>query len=168
MTYEVRPLRLDDAPSVTEIYNAACMAEESTHGFRRWNVNEMKHFLFERHPTFDSYACVHKGAVVGWTAFTRHNVLEGYQHTAEMSLYVQDSFRFKGVGSALAHTLLNRARCLNLHCILAMVCKDMPHVVAFAERKCGFSVAGCLPIVFSHSGKYRDILILEKLVAPLF
>lgn len=166
MSYEVHPLRLADLPTVTEIYNAACRAKESTQGTRLWSVKEMQDFLFERRPSFVSYTCVHKGAVVGWTAFTRHNVLEGYQLTAEMSLYVQASFRRKGVGSALAHTLLSRASDLGLHCILALVFKDMQGVVAFAETKCRFLVAGCLPRVFSDGGKLYDVLLLEKLVVP--
>lgn len=166
MSYEVRPLQLGDLPSVTEIYNAACRAKESTQSTRLWSVDEMHEFLFERHPSFESYTCVHKGTVVGWAAFTRLHVLEGYQHTAEMSLYVQASFRRKGVGSALARTLLDRADSLNLHCILAIVFKDMQDVVAFAERKCGFVVAGCLPETFSDREKQYDLLLLEKLVVP--
>ncbi|MCK1676473.1 GNAT family N-acetyltransferase [Bradyrhizobium sp. 150] len=164
MSYQVRPLRTGDLLSVTEIYNAACHARESTHGRRPWSVNEMKEFLLESRPSFESYTCIDKGAVVGWTAFTRHHVMEGVQHTAEMSLYVQASSRRKGIGAGLAHILLSRASILHLHCIVAMVFEDMPNVISFAKRKCGFSVAGCLPQVFSDSGKHYDIVLLEKLV----
>lgn len=164
MSYEVRPLRTGDLPSVTEIYNAACRAKESTQGTRLWSVKETEEFLFESHPSFESYTCVAKGAVVGWTAFTRYRVREDLKHTAEMSLYVQESFRRKGIGSALAHTLLNRASILNVHCIVAMAFENRPNDVAFAERKCGFSVAGCLPEVFSDGGKHFDVLVLERLI----
>ncbi|MHC4049470.1 GNAT family N-acetyltransferase [Bradyrhizobium sp. 25ACV] len=164
MSYQVRPLRTGDLPSVTEIYNAACHARESTQGTRPWSVNEMKEFLFEQRPSFESYTCVDEGAVVGWTAFTRYRVREDVRHTAEMSLYVQESFRHKGIGSILAKTLLNRANSHNLHCVFAMVFKDMPDVVSFAERNCGFSLAGCLREVFSDNGKHYDILVLERLV----
>lgn len=166
MSYEVRPLRSGDLPSVTEIYNTACGVRESTQGTRPWSVKEMKEFLFELRPSFESYTCVDRGAVVGWTALTRHHVREGLKQTAEMSLYVQRSSRRRGIGSALAHTLLSRASILNLHCILAMVFKDMPHVVSFAEKKCGFSVAGCLPDVFTNNGKHYDIVVFQKLVVP--
>ncbi|XSC42568.1 N-acetyltransferase family protein [Bradyrhizobium sp. RDT10] len=166
MSYQVRPLRKGDLSSVTEIYNAACRARESTQGTRPWSVEEMKEYLFETRPSFESYTCVDKDTVVGWTALTRYRVREDVKHTAEMSLYVQESFRRKGIASALAHTLLNRASILNLHCIFAIVFKDMPHVVSFAERKCGFSVAGCLPEVFSDSGKHYDILVFERVIVP--
>ncbi|MFG3594565.1 GNAT family N-acetyltransferase [Bradyrhizobium sp. RDI18] len=166
MSYQVRRLRTGDLPSVTEIYNAACHARESTQGTRPWSVKEMQEFLFESHPSFESFTCVDKGAVVGWTALTRYRVREDVKHTAEMSLYVQESFRRKGVGSVLAYTLLNRASLLNLHCIFAMLFKDMPDSISFAERKCGFSVAGCLPEIFSCSGKHYDLLVLERLIVP--
>lgn len=167
MSYEVRPLRSGDLPSVTDIYNAACCARESTQGARPWTVTEMKGFLFESLPSFDSYVCVDKGAVVGWTALTRYRVREDVKHTAEMSLYVQESFRRKGIGVALADTVLYRASPLNLRCIFAMLFKDAPEVVSFAERKCGFSVAGCLPELFCYHGKHYDILLLERLFVPL-
>lgn len=166
MSYQVSPLRTGDLPSVTEIYNTACRARESTQGTRPWSDNEMKEFLFESRPSFESYTCMDKGAVVGWTAFTRYRVREDVKHTAEMSLYVQERFRRKGIGSALANTLLNRASCLNLHCIFAMVFKDSPEVASFAERNCGFSLAGCLPEVFSDGVKHYDILVLQRLIVP--
>ncbi|ASY61067.1 putative acetyltransferase (plasmid) [Sinorhizobium sp. CCBAU 05631] len=126
----------------------------------------MQEFLFESRPALASFVCVDKGSLVGWTAFTPFRVKEDAEHTAEMSLYVHGSFRRKGVGMALAHTLLNRASLLDLHCIFAIVFKEMPEVVSFAERNCGFSVAGCLPEVFSDNGKYYDVLVLERLIAP--
>ncbi|EHH04867.1 putative phosphinothricin acetyltransferase [Mesorhizobium amorphae CCNWGS0123] len=122
----------------------------------------MREFLFESHPSLESYTCVDKGAVVGWTAFTPFRVKEDADQTAEMSLYVQEAFRRKGIGTALAKTLLNRAAILDLHCIFAIVFKDMPNVISFAERKCGFSVAGCLSELFSDRGKHYDLLVLER------
>ncbi|UPK05834.1 GNAT family N-acetyltransferase [Bradyrhizobium sp. 170] len=165
MWCQVSPLRTDDLPSVTEIYNAACHARESTQGTRPWSVKEMEEFLFAS-PSFESYTCVNNGSVVGWAALTRYRVREDVKHTAEMSLYVQKSFRCKGAGSALAYTLLNRASLLNVHCIFAMLFKDMPDSVSFAERKCGFSVTGCLPEIFSGSGRNYDLLVLERLIVP--
>ncbi|UFW51336.1 MULTISPECIES: GNAT family N-acetyltransferase [Bradyrhizobium] len=165
MSYQVRSLLTSDLATVTEIYNSACRARESTQGMRSWSINEMKDFLFESRSSFEAYACVDKDAVVGWTAFTPLRG-EDAKQTAEMSLYVQESCRRKGIGSALAHALLKRASILELHCVFAMAFKDMPHVAYFAERKCGFSIAGCLPEVFSHSGKHYDILVFEKLIEP--
>lgn len=166
MSYEVRPLRAGDLAIVTEIYNAACRARESTQGTGSWSVTEMKEFLFESCPSFESYVCVDNGSVVGWTALTRHHITEGLKHTAEMSLYVQESYRRRGIGSALADTLLNRASILNLHCILGIVFKDMCDAISFAERKCGFSLAGCVPEVFADDGGHYDILVFEKLIVP--
>lgn len=126
----------------------------------------MKAFILEGSPSFESYTCMDNGTVVGWTALTRFCVREDVKHTAEMSLYVQESFRRQGIGTTLARTLLNRARILNLHCVFAIIFKDKPHAPSFAETKCGFTVAGCLPEAFSDSGKHYDVLVVEKLIAP--
>lgn len=126
----------------------------------------MKEFLFESDPSFESYACVDNDVVVGWAALTRYRVREDVNETAEMSLYVQMSFRRKGIGCALSQTLLNRASRLNLRCIFAIIFSDKADVVSFAEKKCGFSVAGCLPEVFSYSGNHYDVLVFEKSIAP--
>lgn len=166
MSYQVRSLRATDLPSVTEIYNIACHARESTQGTRPWSLKEMNEFLFESTPSFESYACVDNGTVVGWTALTRYRVREDINETAEMSLYVRPVFRRMGIGSALARTLLARASILNLHCIFAIVFRDRPNVVSFAERKCGFSVSGCLPGVFSDGAGHCDLLVFERLFAP--
>jgi|GEM_PF-500911 len=165
LSHELRLMQIDDLPGVTGIFNAASRARESTHGMRLWGVDEMRKFLFESPPIFESFVAVSDGGVVGWTALTRHHLRDGYKHTAEMSLYVQPSFRRKGIGTALAETILSRASALNLHNILAIVFKDVPYVIASAEKRFGFSIAACFPEAFDDNGKYHDILILEKLVA---
>ncbi|MET4222636.1 L-amino acid N-acyltransferase YncA [Bradyrhizobium sp. LB14.3] len=165
MRYEVRSLQTVDLPEVTDVYNAACRNRESTHGRRPWSVTEMSEFLFGR-PSFVAYTRITKGGVIGWTALTRHHDNEGLRQTAEMSLYVQAAFRSQGVGSALAHAVLSRASTDNLHCILAMIFADIPKVISFAERKCGLSVAGCLPGAFSDSLTNYDVLVLQKLIVP--
>lgn len=126
----------------------------------------MKEFLLESRPSFASYACVDSGAVVGWAALTRYRVREDVRHTAEMSVHVLKSFRGRGIGSALARTLMDQAPLLDLRCVFAMVFKDMPEAAAFAERRCRFSAAGCLPEVFSDSGKHYDILVFERIIVP--
>ncbi|EHR00848.1 GNAT family N-acetyltransferase [Bradyrhizobium sp. WSM471] len=163
MSYQVRRLRAGDLPSVTEIYNAACRARESTQGMRPWSVKEMEEFITESHLGVEAYTCASNGAVVGWAAFTPYRVREDVRHTAEMSIYVQHSARRKGVGCALVRTLLNRAKILDLHCVLAMTFEDTPDVVSFIEKH-AFSRAGCFPEIFSNGGKYSDILIFEKLI----
>lgn len=162
--HQVVRLRTEDLQAVTDIYNTACRARESTQGIRPWSVDKMKPFLFETRPSFESYSCLINGAVTRWTAFTRYSLNEDVKHTAEMSLYVQEPFRRMGVGTALANTLLNRARILDLHCIFAIVFKEPSYVASFAERKCGFSVVGSFPEVFSNEGKHYDLLVLEKLI----
>lgn len=124
----------------------------------------MREFLFASHASLQSFVCVENGAVVGWTALTPFRVKEDAKHTAEMSLYVQESCRCRGIGSALAHALLKQATILDLHCIFVMVFKDMPAGISFAERNCGFSITGCLPELFADGGKFYDILVLERLV----
>ncbi|WP_092304013.1 GNAT family N-acetyltransferase [Bradyrhizobium sp. Ghvi] len=161
MTYELRPIRADDLLSITGIYNAA---RESTRGTRSWDVSEMKQFLFASRPSIEGYACVDGDAVVGWSALTRHHAGEGLKHTAEMSLYVQEDLRRRGIGALLANTLLERAPTLNLHCILALALKDTPDVLSFAQIKCGFSVAGCIPELFSDGERHYDIVVFEKLI----
>lgn len=164
MRHQVVRLRTEDLRSVTDVYNAACRARESTQGTRPWSVDDMNTFLFETRPSFESYCCLINGAVAGWAAFTRYSVKEDVKHTVEMSLYVQKSFRRMGVGTALANTLLKRARILDLHCIFAIVFREPPYVASFATGKCGFSDVGCLPEVFSDEGKHHDLLVLEKLM----
>jgi len=164
MRHQIVRLRTQDLRAVTDIYNAACRSKESTQGTRPWSVDEMRTFLFETRPSFESYSCLIDEAVAGWAAFTRYSVKEDVKHTAEMSLYVQEPFRRRGVGTGLANTLLNRARILDLHCIFAIVFKEPSYVASFAERKCDFSVVGCLPEVFSSGGKHYDLLVLEKLM----
>lgn len=166
MRYEVRRLQTSDLPEVTDIYNAAYRDRESTQGTRPWSVTEMKDFLFALRPSFVSYTCIRNGSVIGWTTLTRHHVNEGLRHTAELSLYVQGQCRGKGVGSVLAQTVLSRSNTAKLHCILATAFADLPKAISFAERKCGLSVAGCLPGALHHSGTNYDILVLQRLMMP--
>lgn len=164
MPYKVRRMRSDDLRGVTEIYNSSCIARESTHGTRVWTVKEMEGFLLTPERSFEGFVCVDGERVVGWTALTPYRVSEDVKHTAELSLFVEEQSRRKGIGATLSHTILTRAPSLDLHCVFALLFEDAPAVVSFAKNKCGFSVVGCIPEIFSYRGKNYGISIVERVV----
>ncbi|WP_340162417.1 GNAT family N-acetyltransferase [Bradyrhizobium sp. DOA9] len=129
---------------------------------RLWTEEEMKQFLFESMPAYESYVCLKGETVLGWAAFTRYQVQENVLGTVEMSVYVHQNARRNGVGSTLCRSLLRRATTLHIHSVFCLGFREST-AHSFAQ-KCGFTLTGCFPKFFSENGNARDIMLYERLI----
>ena len=56
---------------------------------------------------------------MGWASLTKWSDRPAYYQTAETSFYVSEAFRGRGIGNALKERLIEEARRLGFHTLLA-------------------------------------------------
>lgn len=104
-------------------------------------------------------ACKNDGSVVGFGSYGPFRSYEGYNRTVELSLYVADAERGKGIGSAILTTLIQQARTQEKHVMVAAI----THGNAASEalhRRFGFETAGVLREVGVKRGRWLDLLLM--------
>lgn len=101
--------------------------------------------------------------VAGFGTFGDFRSFPGYRFTVEHSVHVRADRRGSGIGQALVIELIQRARTLGKHCMIAGVDGDNKGSIRFHERL-GFQQVGRLPQVGNKFDRWLDLVFLQKIL----
>jgi L-amino acid N-acyltransferase YncA len=157
---------LADLPRIVEIYNATIPSRQVTADLEPISVESRMQWFCEHQPEsrplwvfeFDS-------RVLAWLSFSSFYGRPAYCHTAELSLYVDESVRRTGLGTYLLKEAIAHAPYLNLNRLLAFIFGHNTPSLALFEKQ-GFECWGGLPGVAVLDGAEKDLLILGYVVKP--
>lgn len=100
------------------------------------------------------------GAVLGYASFGDWRAFDGYRHTIEHSVYVRQDARGLGIGEALMRALIDRAKALGKHAMVAGIeAGNAPSIRL--HKKLGFAEVGLLPQVGMKFGNWLDLAFLQ-------
>jgi L-amino acid N-acyltransferase YncA len=104
----VSALRLataEDAAAIANIYRP--IVESTAVSFETGAVgdDEMRRRIVETRPTYPWLVCDLDGVIAGYAYASRHRVRAAYQWSVDVSVYVDPSFRRRGVGRGLYTSL---------------------------------------------------------------
>ena len=103
------------------------------------------------------------GEVVGFATFGDFRAWPGYRFTVEHTVHVRADWRGRGVGRVLMLPLLERARALGKHVMIAGVDADNLGSIRFHERL-GFERSGHLREVGFKFGRRLDLVFLQRML----
>jgi phosphinothricin acetyltransferase len=159
----IRRARLDDVAAITEIYNEAILTTTATFDTEPKTLAERTAWLEshdERHPVL---VAVVGGAVVGWASITRWSDRCAYDDTAETSFYVKSDHRGLGIGRRLKAAIIDEARRLRFHTLIARVAEGSDASLHLNQRS-GFVRVGTLREVGRKFGRLLDVHILQLML----
>jgi L-amino acid N-acyltransferase YncA len=152
-----------DVPEITAIYNEAILTTVATFDTELKTVEERAQWLQshdERHPVIVALV---DGRVVGWSSLTRWSERSAYDDTAETSFYVYSTHRGRGIGRMLKEAIIEEARRLKFHTIIARVAEGSNESIHLNESV-GFAHVGTLKEVGRKFGRILDVHIYQKLL----
>lgn len=163
MTVTIRHANQNDAAAIADIYNEAIRATTATFDTEPISAEERVGWLKahdQRHPVL--VAQLH-GKVVGWAALTMWSDRPAYSQTAESSFYVAEHFRGQGVGRALKERLIEEARRLGYHTILARVAEESDASIR-VNASFGFQHVGTMKEVGFKFGRRLDVHLMQLML----
>lgn len=158
----IRRATHEDVPAITAIYNRAVLTSTVSFDLEPKSVEDREHWLTRREPRHPVIVAEHDGVVTGWGALSRFAERPAWDHTAEISVYVDESCRRHGIGRALSLALLDDAPRLGVHVIVARICTENLGSIAMV-RALGFAEAGTLHEVGYKFGRWLDVVTWEFL-----
>jgi len=99
------------------------------------------------------------GQVLGYASFGDWRAFDGYRHTVEHSVYVRQGHRGAGIGKALMQRLIERARGLGKHVMVAGI-EAGNEASLRLHQDLGFEQTGTLKEVGQKFGQWLDLTFL--------
>lgn len=100
------------------------------------------------------------GEVLGYATFGEWRAFDGYRHTVEHSVYVLSNQRGGGIGRALMIQLIERAKDLGKHVMVAGIEAGNTASIRLHE-KLGFENVGLLSEVGTKFGNWLDLAFMQ-------
>ena len=160
----IRPAALADAPAIAAIYNEAILTTTATFDTETKSVEDRIAWLAahdERHPVI---VAEFEGQVVGYACLSRWSDRRAYDDTAETSFYVKSECRGLGVGRRLKEAILDEARRLGYHSLIARVAQGSEESLHI-NLSMGFVLVGTLKEVGLKFGKRLDVHVMQKMLS---
>ena len=157
---KIRDARVSDLPAIVKIYNAAIVTRISTAQLEPVTIEARRNWLKEhssdRHPF---WVLEIEGQIAGWLTLKPFLPRAAYRDTAEVSVYVDEKFRRRGIGRALLAEAIARAPSLRINAMVGLIFAHNQSSLRLFEQL-GFEKWGYLPRVARLDEIERDVMIM--------
>ena len=151
-----------DLPAIVEIYNEAIRGRISTAQLEEVSVEQRLPWFREHsaksHPLWVAEI---DRQIAGWFSFHSFIRRAAYRGTAEISVYVSEKFRGRGVGKALLEKAIADSPDLQISALIGCIfAHNEPSLRLFARL--GFERWGFLPRVALVDGVDRGVVVMGR------
>ena len=153
----IRPITQDDIASCLDIYNYEVVNGVATLDLEPRTLPEWQEW-YEAHQT--SVHCIFVGliddVVVGYASLSPYRTKDAFKSTVELSIYIHQEYRGKGIATQLMDHILEIAK--NdplLHNVVSVITAGNEGSTKLHKRF-GFTYCGLTPQVGFKHGKYQD------------
>ena len=155
-----------DLPAIVAIYNSTVASREVTADTEPVTVASRQAWFDHHSPARRPLWVVQdeQAAILGWLSYSDFYGRPAYAGTAEISIYVQEEARGKGVGRYLLQQAIAWAPSLAVHTLLGFIFGHNRASLGLFETF-GFERWAHMPRVANLDGCERDLVILGKRVA---
>jgi phosphinothricin acetyltransferase len=157
MTIPIRRMTPGDWPAVRAIYQQGIATRNATFetAAPEWPAWDAGHLPEPR-------LIAHDGeAVLGWAALTPVSKRTVYAGVADVSIYVADEARGRGVGRTLLAQLIAESERLGLWTLQAGIFPENQASLGL-HQACGFRVVGRRERIGAMGDRWRDVMLLER------
>jgi phosphinothricin acetyltransferase len=158
----LRDAQRDELEQIIEIYNSTIPSRMVTADTEPVSVESRARWFEEHTPKHRPLWVIEEaGRIVAWLSFSSFYGRPAYAKTAELSIYVHEAFRQRGLGSHLLRAAIEHAPAIRVDTLLGFIFGHNRPSLALFERF-GFARWGELPKVAVLDGVERDLIIVGR------
>ena len=155
-----------DLPAIVDIFNATVPTRMSTAVLQPVSVEDRRAWFREhspeRHPLWVAEI---DGEIAGWLSFHSFITRCAYRGTVDVSVYMHEKFRRRGIARALLEEGIARSPSLGITALTGLILGHNTASLRLFEQL-GFERWGLLPRVARLDGVERDIVIVGRHIIP--
>jgi phosphinothricin acetyltransferase len=159
----IRRATIGDLAAITEIYNDAIVNTVATFDLQPKTMDEQVIWFKNHGPKFPILVAELDAKVIGWCSVGEWSDRGAYSDTAELSIYINQTYRAQGIGSQLIKAILDEATRFRLHSIIARIESSNSAVIHLLE-KYNFKNIGIMKEVGKKFGHRLDVIIMQLVI----
>jgi len=159
----VRPATVADLPAITAIYRHHVLHGLASFEIEPPDAAEMaRRFTEIRELGLPYLVAECDGNIAGYAYAAVYRTRPAYRYTVENSVYVENDYAGRGVGSALMPALIDGCAAAGRRQIIAVIGDSANHASIRLHEKFGFQRVGLLPAVGYKFGRWVDSVLMQK------
>jgi phosphinothricin acetyltransferase len=156
----IRDAVQEDLEPITEIYNDAIRKTVATFDTVPKSIDEQRAWFAAHGAKYPLVVAELDRRIVGWASLSRWSGRCAYADTAELSIYVREAYRGRGIGKTLMHAVIHEGKTGGLHTIIARITEGN-EVSVHLHESCGFNHIGTMREVGRKFGKRLDVHLMQ-------
>ena len=166
MTLHFRDATIHDLARIVDIYNSIVAGRMVTADTEPVSVESRLKWFHEHEPVYRPlWMVMSENESIGWVSFQSFYGRPAYQGTAEISIYLDEKIRGKGIGEKILLHAMNSCERLGIKTLLGFIfAQNIPSIKLF--RKMGFEEWGNFPGIARLDDIERDLIIVGKRINP--
>jgi phosphinothricin acetyltransferase len=160
---KIRDAMEADLPAIVDIYNATVPTRMVTAELEPVSVESRVPWFYQHSPQRYPLWVVEmdKDQIAGWLSFKEFIPRSAYRATSEISVYVDERFRRRGIAHRFLEEAIERSPELELSALVGLIfANNEPSLQLFEQL--GFERWGLLPRVARLDGLERDVAIVGR------
>lgn len=161
----IRDATADDLPGILEIYNHAIINTTAVYSEQPHTLDMRLAWFNDRLSNgFPVFVLEIDGKVAGFSTFGHFRAWQCYRYTVEHSVYVHIDHRGKGLSKLLLPPLIDRARKMKLHAMIAGIDGEN-EISQRLHRSFGFVEVAHFKEVGFKFGRWLDLKFMELILS---
>ncbi len=153
-----------DLEAILNIYNDVIVNTTAVYSEKPHTLQMRKDWYVDRiNNNFPVFVAVVDDVVAGFSSFGHFRAWPCYRYTVEVSVYVDTLYRGKGISKMLLQILINRAKELNIHAVIAGISADN-EISINLHSSFGFKEVAHFKEVGYKFGRWLDLKFLELIL----
>ena len=168
MNCTITPMCREDWPAIREIYREGIATGNATFetelpDWEKWDSGHRREcrLVARDAKAGDDLSRLDHAGVLGWAAVSPVSGRRVYAGVAEVSVYVAEAARGRGVGKALLRALVEEAEVHGIWTLQAGIFPENAASVAL-HKSCGFRKVGVRRKIGKLGDVWRDVVLLER------
>ena len=160
---EIRDAKLEDGKQVADVYNYYITQTHHTFETEPLEAEEMQRRIANVTEKYPFLVAEEDSEIVGYAYATQFKLRQAYEYASEVSIYVRNAAKQKGIGTQLYVQLFDELSTTDIHAVVAGISLPNDASVRFHERL-GFEKVAHFKEVGYKLGRWIDVGYWEKIL----
>ena len=158
----LRDAELNDLAEIVDIYNSTISSRMVTADLNPVSIESKINWFNEHNSDFRPFwVAQYENNICAWVSFQSFHERPAYKYTVELSIYIEKSFRNKGLGNYLLDYAIKECPRLKIKTLIGLIfAHNEPSLKLFLKH--GFEEWGHFPKIAELDKAERDLCILGR------